>query len=362
MTERVRVDLGDRGYDVVVGAGALDELARSLARPAPGRGRHASRRSPTHATASPPRSTRAGVEHHDRSRWATARTRSRSPPSTSSARGFAQLGLLRGDAVVALGGGVVGDTAGFAAACTTAASPSCRCRRRCSRRSTPRSAARPAVNLPEGKNLVGAFHQPSRCSPTPTLATLPDREYRCGLGEVAKYALARRRRARRARRRARRRDARARPDVLAELVAALRGDQGARRRGRPAGAHRDPRASLNYGHTLAHALETAGGYELLHGEAVAVGLVFAAPRGGAASASAPTWSTGTEASSRRSGCRRRAARAVDATTCSRDARATRRRRAGSRSCSPGPTGSSASTIRPAPCARRRVRRRSGVTS
>jgi 3-dehydroquinate synthetase len=128
-----------------------------------------------------------------------------------------------------------------------------------------------AVNIAEGKNLVGAFHQPIGVLAEPeVLATLPEREYRSGLGEVAKYALigddfvtgnaealvARD------------------PAALAEVVRrcvdvkadVVEADE-LERTGR--------RAVLNLGHTLAHALESAGGYGLLHGEAVAIGLVFA---------------------------------------------------------------------------------------
>ena len=141
-----------------------------------------------------------------------------------------------------------------------------------------------AVNLPEGKNLVGAFHQPvGVLADTATLATLPDREFRAGLGEVAKYALM-----------GGAADrhgvgalladpgpvlARA-PDVLADLVArcaAIKADVVTRDPDERSGL----RATLNYGHTLAHALETTGHHDLHHGEAVAVGLVFAGALGGA---------------------------------------------------------------------------------
>ena len=116
------------------------------------------------------------------------------------------------------------------------------------------------VNLPEGKNLVGAFWQPSAvlCD-TEVLATLPPREYRSGLGELAKYhflgggdldSLPLEERVASC------------VAIKAEVVA---GDE--REGGR--------RATLNYGHTLAHAIEIAGHHDLRHGEAVAVGLVFA---------------------------------------------------------------------------------------
>jgi len=117
------------------------------------------------------------------------------------------------------------------------------------------------VNLPEGKNLVGAFWQPSAvlCD-TEVLATLPPREYRSGLGEMAKYAFLGVDRL---------------PDLpLDEAVAAC-----VRRKAEVVAADEregGQRAILNYGHTLAHAVETAGGYGLRHGEAVAVGLIYAA--------------------------------------------------------------------------------------
>ena len=117
------------------------------------------------------------------------------------------------------------------------------------------------MNLPQGKNLVGAYWQPSAvlCD-TATLASLPEREWRCGLGELAKYhwlgggrldelALDER--------------VAACVRIKAEVVAADERESGRR-------------ALLNYGHTLAHALEIAGRHDLRHGEAVAIGLVYAA--------------------------------------------------------------------------------------
>jgi 5-deoxy-5-amino-3-dehydroquinate synthase len=117
------------------------------------------------------------------------------------------------------------------------------------------------VNLPEGKNLVGAFWQPAGvvCD-LATLATLPPRELRSGQGELAKYHFLTG-------------DDLAAMDLEARVAAAvaIKADVVAadeREGGR--------RAILNYGHTLAHALETAGHHELRHGEAVAIGLVYAA--------------------------------------------------------------------------------------
>ena len=197
----------------------------------------------------------------------------------SLCRRFAAWGLLRGDAVVALGGGVVGDTAGFTAAAYHRGVACLQAPTTLLAQVDAAIGGKTGVNLPEGKNLVGAFHQPAgRAVPTsppwppcpsgstgpasarwpstpswatPTLtATLAD--------ETAAAALPARD-----------------PAVLTDVVARSAAIKAAVV---SADEHERTglRATLNYGHTLAHALETAGGYGLLHGEAVAVGLVFAA--------------------------------------------------------------------------------------
>ncbi len=129
-----------------------------------------------------------------RCRWsasssATASSTRRWPPSSSCAGGFATLGLTRNDVVI-------GARRRHGHRCRrlrrrqrgTAVCRWCTCPPRCWAWSTPRSAARPVSNLPEGKNLVGAFWQPAGvvCD-LDALATLPDREVRCGRGEMAKY-------------------------------------------------------------------------------------------------------------------------------------------------------------------------------
>jgi 5-deoxy-5-amino-3-dehydroquinate synthase len=198
----------------------------------------------------------------------------------SLTRSFAAWGLLRGDVVVALGGGVVGDTAGFAAASYHRGVDIVQVPTTLLAMVDAAIGGKTAVNLPEGKNLVGAFHQPiAVVADTDTLVSLDPREYRSGLGEVAKYALM--------------------YDVVADptgLVDALRTGTAAviERDGAVLAdvvgrcvkikadvVARDPhersglRATLNLGHTLAHALEIAFEHRLTHGEAVAVGLVFA---------------------------------------------------------------------------------------
>ena len=119
------------------------------------------------------------------------------------------------------------------------------------------------VNLPEGKNLVGAFHQPiAVVADVPHSRRCPTASSARGLGEVAKYALhAAGRRTSRRDPRAGRRHRRPRPRRAHRAGRRVRGDQGRRRRRRPE-ERTGLRATLNYGHTLAHALETAGAYEL----------------------------------------------------------------------------------------------------
>jgi 3-dehydroquinate synthase len=198
-------------------------------------------------------------------------------------RRFAAWGLLRGDAVVALGGGVVGDTAGFTAAAYHRGVDCVQVPTTLLAQVDAAIGGKTGVNLPEGKNLVGAFHQPvGVVADVATLATLPEREYRAGLGEVAKYAfmgdagLTARLTSPEGAAALLARD----PDTLVDVVAACAAIKGAV----VAADEREQtglRATLNYGHTLAHALETAGRYGLLHGEAVAVGLVFASELAGA---------------------------------------------------------------------------------
>ena len=249
----VEVPLGDRSYRVLVGSGARHRLLEVLPSPIPRRAAIVTQ--PGIDIAVDP-----GVEH-----------RTFAMPGGEDAkhlgtvedlcRDWARWGLTRADVVVAVGGGVVTDTAGFAAAVYHRGIPVVHVPTTLLGQIDAAIGGKTGVNLPEGKNLVGAVWQPSAvlCD-TEVLGTLPPREYRSGLGEMAKYAFLG-------------------VDGLADLpldeaVAAcvrckaevVAGDE--RETGR--------RAILNYGHTLAHALESAGGYDLRHGEAVAIGLVYAA--------------------------------------------------------------------------------------
>ena len=176
-------------------------------------------------------------------------------------RSFAATGLTRQDLVVAVGGGLVCDVAGFAAAVWHRGTPVVHVATTLLAMVDAAIGGKTAVNLPDGKNLVGAFWQPAAviCD-LDVLESLPERERRCGLGEVAKYHFL------------------TGADLLAmsldERIAACASIKA----GIVAEDEREGgrRALLNYGHTLAHALETVGDHDLAHGEAVAVGLIFAA--------------------------------------------------------------------------------------
>jgi 3-dehydroquinate synthase len=201
-------------------------------------------------------------------------------------RSFATQGLLRDDVVVAVGGGVVGDTAGFAAAVYHRGIDVVQVPTTLLAQVDSAIGGKTGVNIPEGKNLVGAFHQPvAVLADVALLTTLPERDYRSGLGEVAKYALIElallgtTKVADLLRDRTPGvldREPEARTDLVARC-AAIKAHVVAEDEGERAGL----RATLNYGHTLGHALETVSGYDLYHGEAVAIGLVFAGSLAGA---------------------------------------------------------------------------------
>ncbi|KIE50088.1 MAG: aminodehydroquinate synthase [marine actinobacterium MedAcidi-G2B] len=179
----------------------------------------------------------------------------------SLCRSFTRWGLTRNDCIVGIGGGVVTDVAGFAAATYHRGTPVIHVPTSLLGQIDASIGGKTGVNLPEGKNLVGAFWQPTAvlCD-TSVLNTLPEREMLSGYGEMAKYhflgsgnlddlnleeKIARC------------------VEIKAQVVASDEREAGTR-------------AILNYGHTLGHALETTKNYDLRHGEAIAIGLVFAA--------------------------------------------------------------------------------------
>jgi len=252
---RVDVDLPGRPYPVLVGPGVRNRLGEVL----------------------PPRVRRLALVTQSTVPWALPDelpvTRFEIPDGEAAKSlavvgelcgSFARAGITRRDAVVGLGGGVVTDVAGFAAALYHRGIPVVHVATTLLAQVDAAIGGKCGVNLPEGKNLVGAFWQPAAvlCD-TETLRTLPVGELRSGRGELAKYAflgvgdL----------------ETRSIEEQVAACVAVKAAFVVADER------EGDRRALLNYGHTLAHALEAeglAGGRPLRHGEAVGVGLAFAA--------------------------------------------------------------------------------------
>ena len=189
---------------------------------------------------------------------------------------MAAQGMSRNATVLALGGGVIGDLAGFAAACYMRGIAFIQIPTSLLAMVDSSVGGKTAVDLDAGKNLVGAFHQPQAVwIDTAVLATLPDREFRAGLAEVVKYG------------------AIADPDFFAWLEqqadALIAKDPAALAyaiahccRQKAGVVARDEteqgeRALLNFGHTFGHALEVLGDYgALVHGEAVAIGMHLAA--------------------------------------------------------------------------------------
>ena len=181
--------------------------------------------------------------------------------------------LNRDATVLALGGGVVGDIAGFAAACYQRGIGYVQLPTTLLAQVDSSVGGKTGVNHPGGKNLIGAFHQPLAVfADTDTLSTLPDRELKAGLAEIIKYGCV------------------WDPDLFAwlevNMPALMRRDAGALAHaiGRSCAIkadvvarderENDVRAILNYGHTFGHAIEAATGYErFLHGEAVGLGMV-----------------------------------------------------------------------------------------
>ena len=274
----VRVELGDRGYDIVIGPGLIDAAGEEIARRLPGvraavltdttvAGLHYERLSIALRA--------AGIDH----------VQIVVPPGETT-KSFAQLTdvvdqiigarLERGDVVIALGGGVIGDLAGFASAIVRRGMGFVQMPTTLLAQVDSSVGGKTGINSPRGKNLIGAFHQPALVlSDTALLDTLSPREFAAGYAEIAKMALI------------------DRPDFFdwldanreaiftggpervesvrqsciakAAVVAADEREEGSR-------------ALLNLGHTFGHALEAAVGYDakrLVHGEGVAIGTVVA---------------------------------------------------------------------------------------
>ncbi|MEA3010535.1 MAG: 3-dehydroquinate synthase [Sphingomonadales bacterium] len=269
----VEVALGERSYTVAIGAGLIDQAGERLAPFA--------------------RSGRI-VAVTDENVWAAqgARLAASGPdvvplivPAGEASKSWAQLqalterllglGIERGDSIIAFGGGMIGDLAGFAASILKRGCPYVQIPTSLVAQVDSSVGGKTAINSAAGKNLIGAFHQPAAVLIDPsTLGTLPDRELRAGYAEVVKYGLigdgaffdwcetnggallAR--------------DEAALLHAIETCVsakAAIVADDERETTGR--------RALLNFGHTFAHAFESESDFAILHGEAVAIGMILA---------------------------------------------------------------------------------------
>ena len=258
MNRRVPVRLGERSYDVLIGPGVRSSLAEVIQRLGAKRAVVVSARPeewvPDTGVATLLLPARDG--EHDKTL------------STVEALcgEFVRFGLTRSDVVVSCGGGTTTDVVGLAAALYHRGVAVVHLPTSLLAQVDASVGGKTAVNLPAGKNLVGAFWQPSAvlCD-TDYLSTLPRRELLNGLGEIARCHFI------------------GAPDLrglsLDEQIAA----SVTLKAGIVAVDERDAgmRHLLNYGHTLGHALELATGFALRHGEAVAIGTVFAGRLAGA---------------------------------------------------------------------------------
>lgn len=275
--DRVTVGLGARSYDILIADGLLDRAGESLAPLA--RGGRLLAVSDEQVWAAQGDRLRAGLDGielvplllppgEESKSWARLKT---------IAEQLLAHGIERGDHILAFGGGVVGDLAGFAAAIVN---------RGCNFVQIPTTllaqvdssvGGKTAINVDAGKNLVGAFHQPSLVLIDPVaLDTLDLRQVRAGYAEIVKYALIES------------------PDLFDWLESdgaeVLAGRPDARTRAIRSAIEgkarivaederetRGRRALLNLGHTFGHSLEAEAGFSdrLLHGEAVALGCVLA---------------------------------------------------------------------------------------
>jgi 5-deoxy-5-amino-3-dehydroquinate synthase len=264
--QTVRVPLPDgRDYEAHVGAGVRHELARAVAATTAKAKRAAIVAEASLVETLGIGELDPGIEHRvftvpegeDTKTLATVE---------SLCSSFASWGMNRNDVVIAVGGGRVTDLGGFTASCYHRGIATIYVSTTLLGMIDAAIGGKTGVNLPEGKNLVGSYWQPSAvlCD-TDFFATMPAREYRSGLGEMAKYHFL--------------------TDKPGELDQASIEDRIAacirikadvvasdeREGGR--------RAILNYGHTLGHAIEIATGFSVMHGEAVAMGLIYAAELG-----------------------------------------------------------------------------------
>jgi 3-dehydroquinate synthase len=275
---RVTVPIPGRSYDVVIGAGAIADATEHLpAFPKAATVFVVADREVADRWFEP-----LAVSLRDRGWSAVALT----VPAGEDAKTLQVYGSLlhqlatqeahRDDVVVGLGGGSTGDLAGFVASTYMRGIPFVQVPTTLTAQVDAAIGGKTAVNLPEGKNLVGTFSQPRAVlADVDALSTLPDRDFRSGLAEVAKYGLALDLELLESLERDPSPVLARDPGTLETLVARCVSAKAATVASdeRDAGA----RLVLNYGHTLGHALERLDAFQgRSHGEAVAVGMVFAA--------------------------------------------------------------------------------------
>jgi 3-dehydroquinate synthase len=273
----VHVPLGERAYDIVIGDNLLEGAGERLRAMFPGR-RFGIVTDTEVAKAQLPRLTRsldaAGLHH-------AAVVVPNGEASKSIGRlnevveGLLEARLERGDIVLALGGGVIGDLAGFAASITRRGMDFVQIPTSLLAQVDSSVGGKTGINSPHGKNLIGAFHQPKLVlADLGALATLPPRQFAAGYAETVKYGLI---------------DDEAfffwleahQPEIFAggpaRAEAVARACAAKARFVIADEKETGVRALLNLGHTFGHALEAAVGYSdrLLHGEAVAIGMVLA---------------------------------------------------------------------------------------
>jgi 3-dehydroquinate synthase len=274
----VKVALAERSYDIVIASGALKSLGIRIAALRPG----ARTAIVTDRTVAPRwlRQTEAALQAAGVASTPIIVGEGEGGKSYDGLREITEALIAakieRNDLVVALGGGVIGDLAGFAASIVRRGVDFVQVPTTLLAQVDSSVGGKTGINSPHGKNLVGAFHQPVLViADTDVLDTLPPREFRAGYAEVAKYG------------------------VLGDLdfFSWLEANRAGVFKGGDAREHaiavscrakaaivaRDERetgdrALLNLGHTFGHALEAATGFSdrLLHGEGVAVGMVLAA--------------------------------------------------------------------------------------
>lgn len=249
------VDLGERSYPVFVGRGARHEIVRNV--PASAQRIAVVTQSTVPAQLIP----EFGGAHVEVFTIGDGEDNKSLSTIENLCREFSRMGLTRNDVVVGVGGGLVTDVAGFAASVYHRGLPVVHVATTLLAMIDAAIGGKTGVNIPEGKNLIGAYWQPRAVAcDMDALLTLPPDEINCGYGEMAKYHFIGRE------------DLSSLPmrdrilrcvQIKADIVAVDEREGG-------------QRALLNYGHTLGHAVETVSNYSIPHGVSVAIGLLFAA--------------------------------------------------------------------------------------